>query len=71
LSGAALDVCEREPLPAESELWDLPNLLLTPHTAGGSQFELDRLYTIFSTNLGRFLKNELPLLNQIDKQRGF
>lgn len=71
LCGAALDVCEREPLPADSELWDLPNLLLTPHTAGGSQYELERLYAIFSGNLKRFLRGELPLINQIDKQRGF
>lgn len=71
LAGAALDVCEQEPLPANSELWDLPNLLLTPHTAGGTQFELERLYDIMQTNLGRFLRGEFPLLNQIDKQRGF
>jgi phosphoglycerate dehydrogenase-like enzyme len=71
LAGAALDVCEQEPLPASSDLWDLPNLLLTPHTAGGTQFELQRLYDIMQTNLGRFLRGESPLLNQIDKQRGF
>jgi phosphoglycerate dehydrogenase-like enzyme len=71
LAGAALDVCEQEPLPADSELWDLPNLLITPHTAGGTQFELKRLYDIMNTNLGRFLRGETPLLNQIDKQRGF
>ncbi|MHB1354494.1 MAG: D-2-hydroxyacid dehydrogenase [Anaerolineae bacterium] len=71
LVGAALDVFEQEPLPVDSELWDLPNLLLTPHTAGGTQFELKRLYDIMHTNLERFLRGELPLLNQIDKQRGF
>lgn len=71
LNGAALDVCEREPLPADSELWDLPNLLLTPHTAGGSQYELERLYSIFNANLARFLDGKFPLINQIDKRRGF
>jgi D-2-hydroxyacid dehydrogenase (NADP+) len=71
LAGAALDVCEQEPLPTSSELWDLPNLLLTPHTAGGTQFELKRLYDIMHTNMERFLRGEFPLLNQIDKQRGF
>jgi len=71
LAGAALDVCADEPLPPESELWDLPNLVITPHTAGGSQYELERLYTVMETNLQRYLNGEFPLLNQIDKQRGF
>ncbi|MHB9033280.1 MAG: D-2-hydroxyacid dehydrogenase [Anaerolineae bacterium] len=71
LAGAALDVCASEPLPPESELWDLPNLQITPHTAGGSQFELERLYDVMRRNLDKFLKGDFPLVNQIDKQRGF
>ncbi|NLV74394.1 MAG: D-2-hydroxyacid dehydrogenase [Chloroflexi bacterium] len=71
LVGAALDVCAVEPLPAESELWDAPNLIITPHTAGGSQFELERLYATFTANIRRFERGELPLINQIDKVRGF
>ena len=71
LAAAALDVCYPEPLPADSELWELDNLLLTPHTAGGTQYESQYILEIFSENLGRFLKGDLPLRNQADKQRGF
>jgi phosphoglycerate dehydrogenase-like enzyme len=71
LAAAALDVFRPEPLPADSELWDLENLLITPHTAGGTQFERQHVLDIFDENLGRFLRGDLPLRNQIDKQRGF
>ncbi len=71
LVGAAFDVFEEEPLPPDSELWDLEKLLITPHSAGGTQFEIERLQEIFSENLGRFLRGEFPLRNQIDKARGF
>ncbi len=71
LAWAASDVFEPEPLPPDSELWDLDNLLITPHIAGGTQFEGQHIIEIFDENLGRFLRGELPLRNQIDKQRGF
>jgi len=71
LAGAALDVSETEPLPPESELWDTDNLLITPHLAGGTQFERERILDIFHENLGRFLRGEFPLRNQVDKERGF
>jgi phosphoglycerate dehydrogenase-like enzyme len=71
LAAAALDVFDTEPLPAESELWDVENLLITPHVAGGSQYECDYILDIFRENLGHFVRGELPLRNQIDKQRGF
>lgn len=71
LSAAALDVCKPEPLPAESELWDLENLILTPHIAGGTQYEGQHVLNIFEENLGRFLNNELPLRNQVNKEAGF
>jgi len=71
LAAAASDVFEPEPLPPDSELWDLDNLLITPHMAGGTQFEGQYVLEIFSENLGRFLRGELPLRNQIDKQQGF
>lgn len=71
LAGAALDVFEKEPLPEDSELWDVENLLITPHIAGGSQFECQYILEIFRENLDRFVRGELPLRNQIDKQRGF
>lgn len=71
LACAALDVLVPEPLPVDNELWDIENLLITPHIAGGTQFEGKYIIGIFQENLDRFLKNEFPLRNQIDKQRGF
>jgi phosphoglycerate dehydrogenase-like enzyme len=71
LAAAALDVFEPEPLPADSELWDLENLLITPHVAGGTQFEAQHLLRIFRENLARFLRGDLPLHNQVDKRQGF
>lgn len=62
IAGAALDVTVKEPLPAESELWDAPNLILTPHAAGGSPVGADEL---IATNVeallsGAALRNLLP-----------
>lgn len=71
IAGAALDVVEQEPLPEDSPLWDVENLLITPHIAGGTQFEGQYIRQIFAENLGRFLRGEFPLRNQVDKQRGF
>lgn len=71
LAAAALDVFYPEPLPADSELWDLENLLITPHVAGGTQLEASYILDIFRENMERFLRGELPLRNQVDKKRGF
>ncbi len=71
ISAAALDVFAQEPLPDDSELWGIENLLITPHAAGGTQFEGERVLEILSDNLGRFLRGQFPLRNQADKQRGF
>ena len=71
LAAAAIDVCKPEPLPADSELWDLENLLITPHIAGGTQFERQHVLDIFRENMGRFLNGDLPLRNQVDKDRWF
>lgn len=71
LAGAALDVFEQEPLLEDSPLWDIGNLLITPHVAGGSQFEAKIIQEIFAENLGRYLRGEFPLRNQVDKTRGF
>ena len=71
LGGAGLDVSEPEPLPADSPLWDLQNCLISPHIAGGSQFEAPTIREIFCENLKRFVQGEFPLRSQVDKIRGF
>ncbi len=70
IKGAALDVTPREPLPPESELWSLPNVVMTPHTAGASQFRARRNLERFITNLER-LNREEPLEGIIDKSQGY
>lgn len=71
LAAAALDVCAQEPLPSESDLWEVEDLLITPHMAGITQFSRERILDIFYENLARFLREDLPLRNQVDKRRGF
>ena len=68
---AACDVFATEPLPTESELWDLPNMLVAAHIAGGTQREFDRIMPIVWENLDRFIHDQYPLRNQVDKVRGF
>ena len=70
IGGAALDVFEQEPLPADSPLWNLENLLITPHTAGLTEKLWGRHYELFSENLRRYLAHR-PLLAVVDKQRGY
>ena len=65
LGGAALDVFENEPLPAESPLWDLPNVLVSPHSASTSDRENARLTDLFCDNLRRYIAGE-PLRNVLD-----
>ncbi len=71
LAGAALDVFAQEPLPPDSELWDVENLLITPHAAGGTQYEGEHVMGIFKENLKKFLNGDLPLRNQVNKQLGW
>ena len=71
LRAAALEVMRPEPLPADSDLWEVENLLITSHIAGGTQYERQYVIEIFRDNLDRFLAGELPLRNQVDKVAGF
>jgi phosphoglycerate dehydrogenase-like enzyme len=70
LGGAALDVFTREPLEASSAYWDLPNVIITPHTAGAMQDYWTPLVALFSENLRRFERGE-TLLNVVDKDAGY
>jgi phosphoglycerate dehydrogenase-like enzyme len=70
LAGAALDVAEHEPLPPDSPLWELPNVIITPHLAGASAAKERRCVEILRENLIRFASGE-ALLNVVDKRRGY
>jgi len=70
IAGAALDVFEEEPLPQESPLWGLDNLLITPHTAGLTEKLWQRHFEVFSDNVRRYLAGE-PLQFVVDKQKGY
>jgi phosphoglycerate dehydrogenase-like enzyme len=65
LGGAALDVFATEPLPADSPLWDLPNVLISPHTAALSVRENERIVELFVENLQRYRRGE-SVRNRID-----
>ena len=67
LAGAALDVFASEPLEPDSPLWDLPNVLLSPHTAALSTRENERIVSLFVENLGRFLSGG-ELRNRVDPE---
>ena len=69
IAGAALDVFEQEPLPADHPLWGMDNVILTPHTAGISAHEEDRRLDVLAANLRRFVAGE-PLHNVVDKAGG-
>jgi phosphoglycerate dehydrogenase-like enzyme len=70
ISGAALDVFEEEPVPADSPLWDLPNLVISPHMAGDFAGHREALVELFVENLERYLTGR-PLKNVVDKSLGF
>ena len=70
VGGAALDVFEVEPLPADSPLWDLPNAIVTPHLSGDFAGWREALVELFVENLERYLTDR-PLRNVVDKERGY
>jgi phosphoglycerate dehydrogenase-like enzyme len=70
IAGAALDVVDPEPLPADSPLWEMPNVILVAHHAASSQHSFARGHDLFCENLRRYVAGE-PLLNIVDKQAGF
>ena len=69
-AGAALDVFETEPLPDDSPLWDLPNVLLTPHSSGTHDHVSEYTADLFLANLARYVAGR-PLLNLANRDRGY
>jgi D-2-hydroxyacid dehydrogenase (NADP+) len=70
IAGAALDVAREEPLPSTHPFWDCPNLIITCHTAGFSPQRRLRLVALLAENVRRY-SNGLPLMNVVNKQRGY
>jgi phosphoglycerate dehydrogenase-like enzyme len=70
LSGAGIDVTDPEPLPAASKLWDLPNVIITPHVGGQGATRIDDMTNLFCENLRRYAAGE-RLINLVDKRLGF
>jgi phosphoglycerate dehydrogenase-like enzyme len=70
IAGAALDVFETEPLPADSPLWRIPNVLVSPHRAGDHERWADDVVALFVENLKRFVAGE-PLRNVVDVELGY
>jgi phosphoglycerate dehydrogenase-like enzyme len=70
IAGAGLDVTEREPLPADSRLWDFDNVILSPHVSGGQENYVARATELFCDNLRRYLAGK-KLRNVIDRKRGY
>jgi phosphoglycerate dehydrogenase-like enzyme len=70
IRGAALDVFEVEPLPAESPLWRMENVLISPHSADHTATWLDEAMQFFVDNFKRYVAGE-PLVNVVDKRAGY
>jgi phosphoglycerate dehydrogenase-like enzyme len=70
LAGAALDVFATEPLPAESPLWALPNVIISPHVAGNTANYNEKAARLFVENLKRYVAQQ-DLLNRVDREQGY
>jgi phosphoglycerate dehydrogenase-like enzyme len=70
LAGAGVDVTDPEPLPQGHPLWQLPNVIVTPHIAVWSDRDYERRVAIVKENLRRFAEGE-PLIHVVDKQKGY
>lgn len=70
IQGAGLDVFAAEPLPADNPLWDMPNVIITPHVAALSPAYLDRAVKLFADNLTRFVQGR-DMINVVDKIKGY
>jgi phosphoglycerate dehydrogenase-like enzyme len=72
IAGAGLDVFEKEPLSPNSPLWELDNVIITPHTSGATEFYNQRVIEdIFIPNLKNYLKGQQPSINLLDYKKGY
>jgi phosphoglycerate dehydrogenase-like enzyme len=70
IAGAALDVFPSEPLPSDSPLWKMPNVILSPHISGISRYYNERAAQLFAENLHRYLAG-LPVFNRYNPEKGY
>jgi len=70
IAGAGLDVTDPEPLPPDHPLWTTPRVIISPHTAGRSDRNRDRLYLLVQENLRRYVNGE-PLFSQVNIEKGY
>ena len=70
IAGAGLDVFAQEPLPPESPLWDLDNVIMSPHASAGTEAYYERATAVFIDNLRRFIAGQ-PLRYVVDPERGY
>lgn len=71
IGGAGLDVFEEEPLPASHPLWDMENVIITPHTAGNTMYYHQRAMELFLQNLNLYIKHNQLTVNQVDLDRQY
>ncbi|MDK2824525.1 MAG: hypothetical protein PWQ67_287 [Clostridia bacterium] len=71
IRGAAIDTFREEPLPVDSPLWNLPNLIITPHLAGRTPLYMERAMEIFRYNLAVYYKGQGQMKNLVDMQKGY
>jgi phosphoglycerate dehydrogenase-like enzyme len=71
IAGAGLDVTDPEPLPADSPLWGMPNVIITPHNSGSTTFLKQRALQIFLANWKHFCQTGLPQVNVVRRDLGY
>ena len=70
IAGAGLDVFDTEPLPPDNELWDMSNVVMSPHMAGSVDTRSPKVVGLFCNNLRRYLAGQ-QLINIVDKEKGY
>lgn len=71
IAGAGIDVFEQEPLPVHSPLWDLENIIITPHNSGSTEAYNRRAMNVFISNLEDYIQGTKPSLNLVDFERQY